>query len=381
MNTLLENIKMGEKMVMCGAKGEIIETAINEAEQVVQDFYHKTDGLFKFPSPRRLWDMGEGWNVWMVEKGKYSGTWSKRYNSMVWQKFGCRPPEPMVAKLGDILSKFANCEQSHIVDITNVCDWTPGDFGESATSCWWHDYNRARLGLFRDGGMAMRFYNERKNGIGRCWIYPAKKSNMLYLFNAYHKKNLSLYNMACLLATHLGVSYKRCNLHASGAYINSEAGFCVAPVDVLDTHRTKLEDCVELNFVSSSQDDDEQTCTNCGRTYPAGDDWYAYNGEPICMRCYDNNYFTCNNCDNMFPIGEHYEAHGDYYCQDCFDEEFVACTNCGEAVRIDDATEYEGDAYCEDCAPVECNQCHEMTFKTYSGLCNECHAKQKESEK
>jgi hypothetical protein len=377
MSKITDGLPIEEKFIIAGPHGEIIESAINEAEEAVRKFAEQSSkgATFQFPSPRRLWDNGNGWNVWMVDKGKYSGTWAKRYSSLVWQQFHCRPPENLVAKLGEILSRFANCEQQYTVDVTNDFDWTPGTFGESSGSCWWGEWNHARTGLQSNGGLALRFYHSNGKGSGRCWIYPEK--DRLYIFNAYHKDDLSLYNMACLLSTHMGLSYKKVNLEIPRAYINGDCGFCVAPADIIS--QIGRDECCQLDF--ADEEEDLYECEDCGRTHPDGwEGWYYCCGNRICERCYENHYFTCQNCGDIYGNDDHLEDNdGNFYCQNCFDDKFVSCSECSTAIEISDAIEVDGNQYCDSCAPDKCDECGERNFDLTDGLCSDCFDK-KESE-
>ena len=336
----------GEKFVINGPKGEILKEAIDEAQTVVDKFSSSTNDHFKFPSPQRLWDDGENWNLWMVAKGEFSGTWPKRYQTMVYKKYGCRPPAEMTAKLGEILSRFANKEAEHLVDIISNAEWTPGEFGENTSSCWWHEYNHARVGLFSHGGLAFRFFYKNGKGLGRCWLYP--REDRIYMFNCYHKTNLNLYNMACLLATHMGLSYKRVGIYAEHAYVNGETGFCVAPVDVLARFTGDRHD---LPFADNPED--EQECACCSCTYGEDHAWrYDYQGNAICNDCYHERYFRCNHCRELFNNDdERVDNYGDRWCNGCWDDCIRECYDCGEGfieadvVKIDD-----GHYYCAECA-------------------------------
>jgi hypothetical protein len=367
---ITDGIKLNEKMVLCGKKGEISETTIQEAEDVVRAFDNETShgARFAFPSPRSLWNLNADWTNWMVVKGEFSGTWAKRYSSFVWKNFGCRPPESMIAKLGEILSKSANIENQYICDITNNFDWEPGEFAENEGSCWWSEFNHARTGLQANGGLALRFYKPNGEGNGRCWIYV--ENDRMYIFNNYHHDNLTLYNMACLLATLLGVSYKRVRIDCPRAYVNAEHGFMIAPVDVISNLRK--DECYELDFADSEEECYE--CDDCGRHHSENYEWYfPNNGDRVCPSCYENHYFTCSDCCEVYYNDNGREgADGDTYCGDCWDKHFCECEECGETLSLTDATEWEGNQYCEGCLPEECSVCHERNLTLNDGVCPEC---------
>jgi hypothetical protein len=367
---ITDGIKLNEEIVLHAKKGEISETTIREAEEIVRKFDvdNSNGATFAFPSPQSLWNSDADWTNWMVDKGLYSGTWAKRYSSFVWKNYGCRPPESLIAKLGEILSKSANCENQYICDITDNFDWEPGTFGESDGSCWWGEFNHARTGLQRHGGLALRFYGKNGKGCGRCWIFP--ENDRMFIFNNYHKDNLTLYNMACLLATYLGVSYKRVRIDCPGAYINSEHGFMIAPVDVIA--KLVTDECYVLNFADDEEDCYE--CDNCGRHHAESYDWYwTNNDERICERCWEYNYFSCYNCGG----GEHNDyamtgADENTYCSSCYEDRFAECDECGEVCWQKDLEEFDGEQLCENCLPEECSVCHERNLTLNDGVCPEC---------
>ena len=154
MNITAKMLELDKKILLKGPKGAINKESIAEATKVVDQFSSDhSDELasFTFPSPLLMWETNldggadeDDWTSWMVQKGTYSGTWVKRYSSMCWKRFGFRPPEGLLAKVGEILSRTANQSDDYLVDFTNVCDWEPGEFGENENSCWWGEYNHAR---------------------------------------------------------------------------------------------------------------------------------------------------------------------------------------------------------------------------------------------
>lgn len=344
-------LPLNEKLVLHGPLGEINREQIREAEIIVQEFTRThSDSLatFRFPSPDKLWETDADFKVWMISKGKYSGTWPKRYSTLVFKELGCRPPEKMLAKVGQILTKCATTETEYIVDFVDKCEWKAGSFGESSSSCWWSDYRGARIGLFRHGGMAMRFYEKNGRGCGRCWMFPHDEG--IYIFNAYHNHDLSLYAMASLISVYTGVSYRRVELEIPRAYINGNTGFFVAPIDVLDkvcNGRTKT-----LRF---AEDTTSVSCAWCGDNMDDDDSTYTtYDGEEICEDCYENRAFDCAGCRQIYHTQNcHDGPDNKQYCRSCFHSTFVKCTSCGtvvDKIAIWTNTTSTAVTLCHDCA-------------------------------
>jgi formylmethanofuran dehydrogenase subunit E len=375
--------KMREKVIIPFPVGMISEELLQSADQVVGTFsqeHSDDEGIFNFPRPNMLAnnDAGGAWGEWLVKKGVYSGTWPRRYASLCWRKYGVRPPESLLVDLGNVLGKSATGESTHIVDFSNTCTWKPGAFGESTSSCWWGEYNGARLGLFKSGGLAMRFWNESNKGIGRCWIYP--RDEALYIFNAYHNSGMNLYSMAVLLATHLGVSYRRVNIYVRHAYVNGEMGFRIAPVDVLENGKERYE------FDFADDTSCECHCADCGSPIYEDDCSYGtYDGETICESCYEDHWFTCSHCGNVHHMDDERSVHGDLYCPRCFDRYYRVCVECDKAFDKDDVTVVNGDCYCTDCFDdtfTVCDKCgnpipkDDMNDDPDGTTCDNCYKKE-----
>lgn len=348
-------IEFEKKFVLKGPQGAINETAIASATTFVDKFAafakgHQTGAKFAFPRPNNLWEKNSDWKVWMVKKGEFAGTWPKRYVSYCYKQYGIRPPEKLVSQIGQALANSANLQDEYLVDFTYKCDWKPGTFGESTSSCWWGDYKGARIGLFQNGGFAMRFYTSTGKGTGRCWVYP--HNGLLYMFNAYHNDGVKLYTMACLLSTYIGTGYKYIQgLDAERAYVNGNCGFILGPQD-------KLERCTSsvcLKFAINCDDDDDYCCTYCDDRFGNEDDGDYYEGEWFCQSCFESEFQHCNNCGNVHRRDDMQEGPDDkYYCDRCIAKKFSFCEKCEKWVN--ETVSVDGKNLCEDCTDT-CKVC------------------------
>jgi hypothetical protein len=75
-----------------------------------------------------------------------------------------------------------------------------------------------------------------------------------------------------------------------------------------------------------------------------------YQGDVLCMDCYESDYLSCGNCGDVMHCDEGHTTpcDSDYYCEDCRCDTFGYCEDCGEARWHDDMYGDEG-YYCEDC--------------------------------
>jgi hypothetical protein len=59
-------------------------------------------------------------------------------------------------------------------------------------------------------------------------------------------------------------------------------------------------------------------CTDCSERIYTDDASYTNDDDPICERCYDNNYFQCEGCERHYR-NDNYG--GDGYCQSCLEDD------------------------------------------------------------
>jgi formylmethanofuran dehydrogenase subunit E len=202
-----------------------------------------------------------------------------------------------------------------------------------------------------------------------------EKDDVIYIFNAYHKDNLILYNMATLLATYLGVTYKKVSINAPNAYINGDGGFAIAPPDKIEAIAGGRYDSITLDFANSPEGCWE--CENCNSHFGDTDDMYdTANGSTICWRCYEDHYFRCEDCDEIYHTSVMHNVEGNCYCGDCYNSNFTECEKCGNAVSNDNTLEENGEYYCPDCYAVwftSCEKCGDTIDKkgatSYNGDC------------
>jgi hypothetical protein len=169
------------------------------------------------------------WVSWIVQRGKYAGTWPKRFANFLRKEHGYKIDSDALAKIGSCASSHSNKEPEVLyTDFTDHANWTPGTFGEDEHSCWWKEFNNCRMGFFDKGGRAVRFFNKNKKPVGRAWII--KHRSGLALFNIYGRDPFSA---ARIVSNHLGLSYKKIGMTSKNSFINNDSGFLLGSSEYL----------------------------------------------------------------------------------------------------------------------------------------------------
>ena len=272
---------------------------------------------------------------WKKLKDSRNRTWVKRYADHVRDLSGIKLGTGFLGNLGDAVSHgFSSSGRTqYLFDFTDVCDWTPSEFGENENSCWWSDFDSLRRSFFEGGGgCAIRFYNPQTlSGAGRSMLYGTPDGH-LFFFNFYEKNGDN--NMARLRALlevcfeHLGVDdleIEGCNF-SSNIYINNNALECfrssssTSPYEEYDMQIEQIYLCCHLcgeiyhkenihEFEKSGENqyichecfsDDLIQC-NCGR-YGREDDmrWVDFYQEFFCQRCFHTHLSSCKMCDGHY---------------------------------------------------------------------------------
>lgn len=68
------------------------------------------------------------------------------------------------------------------------------------------------------------------------------------------------------------------------------------------------EDCVN----------DWGVCSDCGDAHRINELLTTHDGNIICYRCYDRDYFRCSSCDEVFHLSDRFCIDGDDYCECCY---------------------------------------------------------------
>jgi hypothetical protein len=187
-------------------------------------------------------------------------------------------------------------------------------------------------------------------GSGRAWLIPDQpEPGMLLTINAY-PPNFRLIRVARILATTLGLSYKKIDLknieQTSGKlYINGGTAYLIGLPGAIDAYN-EHDLMWEIPGYGS--------CSSCGSplNYPE----YESHGRSYCMRCARSLLKTCDRCGYMgLPDSMHHLEIADaqetgflWLCNDCFSH-YTHCSSCNEFMERRYLYRLDGQEYCRSC--------------------------------
>lgn len=291
----------------------------------------------------------------------YSGKIAKRLAQLAYNAFDVKLTDAQVCELGTIAGNYRVTSDKVIYDIVNYFDWRAGDYGDCG-SCFWESRAAARPAMEDAGCLAIRFYNERNEGIGRAWIAPLSSGNFV-IFNAYARNGTWLYQngstlkaMATILSERYGLSQADCYLSNYGSacgtlWINNGVG-----IALYETIKPGQHIDLEIDV-----DDDLTACVNCGAMLEDHEQFYVEYEGTFCEDCYCDLFGYCEHCEETIRCDDliWLEEEGISLCEYCFSESYTHCDDCGEIIAIGDSL----DGLCADCASghvTHCGNCGEV---------------------
>jgi hypothetical protein len=275
---------------------------------------------------------------WIAYQDDFRGTFPKRVSKWYKLAYSLNCPKSFIEKIGNLARQHSLEAYTYRFDFTDRFDWDDGDFGDSG-SCYWGSNYEARELLEDNGCLAIRFYDENKEGIGRAWLFPTE--DFYIVFNGYGFTTLEI---AKIFATWAGLNYKKINLYNNDEstgliYINgSGSGYAVGEY---------VEDVKRYDFEIYTPNG----CYACGRdmgenSYTGADD------EEYCMDCFYDRFDYCRVCDDTYRQHDLYYVESEEIdvCDYCLSTHFTRCDYCTEYWRDNRVTEdKQGRAKCEGC--------------------------------
>jgi hypothetical protein len=319
---------------------------------------------------------------WVIKgRGEYVGTFPKRASKFYWQVHNLKCPNAFVQELGNLARQHSSDSVTYEFDFVNQFNWISGDFGDKH-SCFWGSRDAARQILTDNNALAMRFYKD-DSGIARAWLAQLS-DNRFIIFNGYGFQANSTLTIARVLATYLGLSYKRIALENFGKndgtlWINSGIGYLISTSE-------QAENISEYDLEFQSQSEDLHECYSCGNTIHEDDSYNAPNDEiycqdcfyetfaycehcgeadyredmsyidnvgDVCESCVDRRYTYCNRCYEYHPNDSVIEVEGDYFCDNCAEKVATTCEECEKWILLENAYSDENGTFCEDCKPKD----------------------------
>lgn len=338
--------------------------------------------------------------TWLgVDNKTYQGTMPKRIAKKFKRDYNIVLPSTIVEQIGTVARANMSEVVRHTCDITDVIDWDDGEFGDS-DSCWWGGNSGARDVLTKHGGLALRFYENNGEGIGRCWLVPnAPQAGMAVIFNSYwgsgsrasnmDKKDSQLINFAIMLSAHTGLDYRKltdlrnCGEADGLMWINNHAGYVIGEKALIRALPNKYD-------LRMATPEHQHECRHCQIPVRIGA-FSIRNGGEIeevyaCYECRNEHYIQCAHCSwRMLSGSSTHNVDGNLWCEDCYQQHTAVCGECGERHNASLMREVYQAAMrvCPTCAVrhyrcSECNVLHGENTETFGYIqrrpCPRCQA-------
>lgn len=193
-----------------------------------------------------VWPFDIGWRAlldavgcdWKTDRGTYP----KRLSSYLYKRTGHAVPADVLAKVGKIAKDHSESAPSFDIEVTRRLNLPAEEFAHE-DSCWWGSYGESRCALKSNGGFGLRSFDDYRVS-GRAWVMPLRHTGASYeptfnaetpdafvVFNGYG--DLDGYTATRIVSQMTGWGYLKTSVCISPMYVNGEAGYLVAPADVL----------------------------------------------------------------------------------------------------------------------------------------------------
>lgn len=248
---------------------------------------------------------------WRNSEGKLT----TRIRKWLFQSANIRASDNFITELGNIVAPHYTEHKTIWYDITDKIDWQAGDFGDD-NSCFWQSRAGGKQMLIKNGGMAIRLWEQHESrpgarysyGYARAWLVNMDDDHVV-IFNAYGER---LETFAIVISEILRYPYSYLELRNNGfssgnLWINNKKGIVIGP---------------NCNTIST----------------------YDMRWPEIDVPC-------CSECDTALEDEDEIIEHlWHIYCPECFHRYFIVCEHCGEACSRDDAYYVSNDEYiCQEC--------------------------------
>lgn len=300
----------------------------------------------------------------------------KRFAKHWKDETGIKLSDSLQGVIGDKIQYFLNKSvNTFYADFTDVIDWNDGQFGKG-DSCWWGCYSDSRPTHTKNGGWAIRFYDELpeydayEHGIGRTWIIP--RDGMLFCYNSYgvSRSDTSKTIKEIFNGHGIELHYKVAELtnqrNREIPYINGGTGFILFPSDI-DASDVPSEYDFHFTVYRSTK------CVYCGNLIDTeNDDYQEYNDDYYCQPCADRMLTSCNKCGDTLHVNytvQICDSDGEYstLCSNCLQSEhFRECYFCdGFSQHIQETA--DGYKYCPNCTHrvSTCEHCQNVYYRRH----------------
>jgi len=233
-------------------------------------------------------------------------------------------------------------------------NWRDGQYGKER-SCWWTQNQKEYWQEMNGSGVCFYKSGEdmsHNNGIGRLWIGNGPKDTLM-TFNGYYnnseKENWTL-NLTQVVATFLGLTYRKIRLSCQGMHVNSDMGYLLGTGSLLSeaVESLKLENNIRSLTLVVPQVR-RVFCSSCNVRLLNEQDERLGQGRIYCIPCYERIFFDCEMCKLEKRIQSRIKCGDKTMCLECFNTVAMFCDGCMQTFWKHDISNVNGINYCITC--------------------------------
>ncbi len=286
--------------------------------------------------------------VWEVQKGEHRGAFPRRVSSYFYKVHNRNVDADTLSLVGNLARQHSTEKATYRFEIVDRIDWQAGDYGDY-NSCYWAEYAGGRLMLEQNGGMAIRFHDEKGQGYARAWMIETE-DGVFIIFNGYGFSGGGAHatlRIAQIFSTFLGLPYKTIGLTRDGfsLYLNQPLNYAVGTPEALSGLEQYNIDWENIEV---------SVCHECGAMLDEYESYYGPDDHHYCEYCYSELFDRCEICDHDYERDDIYHVasagkYGKYVCRYCRASNFDICEDCEDWYPKSDLIHTDDAVYCQNC--------------------------------
>lgn len=252
--------------------------------------------------------------VWVNKNGKFTKRMAKYYKT----QHGIKLPEDFLSEIGNIARQYSLSGVTYNFQIVDSIDWEDGDFGDGG-SCYWGDHASAKDMIIENNGLAICFFDEGGDGMGRAWLFNA--GEFWIIWNGYGFAGNPTRTIASVFAQWQGLGYTKIRLTNDGTdtgmlYINSGIGYAIG-------------NDVQISYYDFGWES-YNSCYRCGDVLTQDDTYVGTDDMQYCQNCFYEYFDYCQNCNDVHDMEDmiYIDESDEYLCQHCTDRHYTCCPKC-----------------------------------------------------
>lgn len=327
--TSLKDIRslIGQPLTLNIPQGEITVTGINLIREYLAEAYPQVECPPFGDNTVFQWK-------WLDPK---EGTLPKRMAKWLKKRLRANADQQVIAHVGNLARQNSDDTQAYYFRIWDKVDWDADQFGKVGGGCWWgvgggsRDYGKPENNSYADkfiknDGLAIQFFRNDSysytNGIGRLWLYVEQDARFAATFNGYWENEGATLRLTRVLASYLGLSYKKCASLSSNVsfYINDSIGYFIGEEQALNFLHKNASYTIPKKVVY-------KPCSRC--TIPFNE---TLLNEEMCTPCYNASRKRCPHCQARRDSSTFKQVRTNSgledWCANCTEHYADACEGC-----------------------------------------------------